>query len=239
MDIVDALQQAGFNKYEAEAYVALAAHGPLTGYEVGKRSQVPLSRSYEILERLTEKGWALLQPGEPPRYAALPPPAALARLRSEQAERLAELSGAMTALRNPPQPAGYWVIKGRAAILARVRDIITGARDRVELALGTELYQQLDPALRAVRHVVTVIHAPPPGGGAVHFAVCVDARIVCAGSLTPEATCQALVSDEASLIAATRAQFAPLSPAALPDSGADWLAWEKRKQERMRQRRAS
>ena len=66
--MVDLLQRVGLNKYEAEAYAALLRYGPLTGSELGKRSEVPLSRSYEILERLTTKGLALVQPGDPPRY---------------------------------------------------------------------------------------------------------------------------------------------------------------------------
>ena len=54
--MIDLLQRVGLNKYEAEAYAALLRYGPLTGYELGKRSEVPLSRSYEILERLVAKG---------------------------------------------------------------------------------------------------------------------------------------------------------------------------------------
>ena len=42
----------------------------MTGYELGKHSAVPLSRSYEVLERLNQKGLALVQPGNVPRYAA-------------------------------------------------------------------------------------------------------------------------------------------------------------------------
>src|SRR5205085_4852065 len=42
MTAVDLLQRIGLNKYEAEAYYALLVAGPLTGYELGKRSTVPL-----------------------------------------------------------------------------------------------------------------------------------------------------------------------------------------------------
>ena len=73
MTAIELLQQIGLNKYEAEAYSTLLSEGSLTGYELGKRSQVPLSRSYEILERLVQKGLALVQPGDPPRYAAQQP----------------------------------------------------------------------------------------------------------------------------------------------------------------------
>ncbi|HEX4716550.1 MAG TPA: helix-turn-helix domain-containing protein, partial [Ktedonobacteraceae bacterium] len=70
---IDLLQEIGLNKYEAEAYYTLLTQGPLTGYELGKRSQVPLSRSYDVLERLSQKGLALAQPGDPARYMALDP----------------------------------------------------------------------------------------------------------------------------------------------------------------------
>ena len=80
--MIDLLQQVGLNKYEAEAYAALLRHGPLTGYELGKRSEVPLSRSYEILERLATKGLALVQPGDPPRYTAEPPEQFIDRTRA-------------------------------------------------------------------------------------------------------------------------------------------------------------
>ena len=81
MKAIEQLQQVGLNKYEAEAYYTLLAEGPLTGYELGKRSQVPLSRSYEVLERLTRKGLALVQPGDPPRYIAEDPERFLGQVR--------------------------------------------------------------------------------------------------------------------------------------------------------------
>src|SRR4051794_30646817 len=96
--IVELLQRLGLNKYEAEAYAALVANGPMTGYELGKRSQVPLSRSYEILERLTQKGLALVQPADPPRYAAEAPEVFLARTRAAQAATLDALTAAFAAL---------------------------------------------------------------------------------------------------------------------------------------------
>ena len=35
---VELLQRVGLSKYEAEAYYVLLLQGPLTGYELGKRS---------------------------------------------------------------------------------------------------------------------------------------------------------------------------------------------------------
>src|SRR5579859_3438973 len=98
MSTTELLQQIGLNKYEAEAYYTLLCEGHLTGYELGKRSQVPLSRSYEILERLTQKGLALLQPGDPPRYTATNPDIFLGRVRTNMVETLDALATALAAL---------------------------------------------------------------------------------------------------------------------------------------------
>src|SRR4051812_7959419 len=92
---VDLLQRVGLNKYEAEAYFALLAEGPITGYELGKRSGVPLSKSYETLEKLTRRGLALVQPGDPPRYTAEQPERFLRRTRADQESVLAALATAL------------------------------------------------------------------------------------------------------------------------------------------------
>src|SRR5690242_9462614 len=106
MTEIELLQQVGLNKYEAEAYSTLLLQGPLTGYELGKRSPVPLSRSYEILERLTRKGLALIQPGDPPRYAAADPMLFLGRVRTQMTETLAALNEALTSLKRSDTMTG-------------------------------------------------------------------------------------------------------------------------------------
>src|SRR5258706_5190343 len=117
MATVDLLQQLGLNKYEAEAYYALLTHGALTGYEVGKYSQVPGSRSYEILERLLEKGWALVQPGDPPRYSAQDPQAVFDRFRATMETTLKTLAASLASLARTDRMTEFWVVRGQQNIL--------------------------------------------------------------------------------------------------------------------------
>src|SRR2546430_16269218 len=116
MTAIEQLQQIGLNKYEAEAYYTLLAEGPLTGYELGKRSQAPLSRSYEILERLTQKGLALGQPGDPPRYLAENPEQFLGQVRASMVERLDALTSALAPMGQPDGAGESWVLRGREPI---------------------------------------------------------------------------------------------------------------------------
>jgi HTH-type transcriptional regulator, sugar sensing transcriptional regulator len=132
---IQLLQQVGLNKYEAEAYYTLLVEGPLTGYELGKRSRVPLSRSYEILNRLTQKGLAIVQPGEPPRYAAEDPELFLDRVRQVQTATLTALAAAMAELPHPSVPDEFWVRRGRQNILATVQAMVANAKRTVDLCL--------------------------------------------------------------------------------------------------------
>src|SRR5215475_2744408 len=111
MTAIEQLQQVGLNKYEAEAYHTLLTEVPLTGYELGKRSQVPLSRSYDVLERLSQKGLALAQPGEPARYQALEPALFLGQVRSTMEQTLNRLTETLAPVQSPANSGEFWVVR--------------------------------------------------------------------------------------------------------------------------------
>jgi len=235
------LQQIGLNKYEAEAYTALLAEGPLTGYELGKRSAVPLSRSYEILERLTQKGLALVQPADPPRYTAADPAAFVARTRAAQTATLDALAVALTTLPRTQQGEDFWIVRGRDAIVRHVADLIKAATDMIAVAGAVD---DFDTALAAARQRGCRITSQPtalPGSG---FALLLDDSRCVIGTLTPTTSCQAVTSTNLALLATIRA----LTPATrqhqdqalqarstTPDDARslDWLDWETRKQRRL------
>jgi hypothetical protein len=78
----------GVNEYEGRAYLGLLERGPMTAYELGRHTGVPLSRCYEVARALVRKGLALVQPGDAPRYRAADPAEVLARRRAERASEL-------------------------------------------------------------------------------------------------------------------------------------------------------
>src|SRR5215469_7794504 len=151
MTTIELLQQIGLNKYEAEAYYTLLADGPLTGYELGKYSQVPLSRSYEILERLVQKGLALVQPGDPPRYSAGEPQQFLGQVRSSMSATLDTLSGALAGLSRLDNSAGFWVLRGQQHILARMQALIASALRSIYLKLPANYSTSLVDKLALAR----------------------------------------------------------------------------------------
>ncbi|HEU5381759.1 MAG TPA: helix-turn-helix domain-containing protein [Ktedonobacteraceae bacterium] len=239
---IELLQELGLNKYEAEAYYTLVAQGPLTGYELGKRSQVPLSRSYDVLERLSQKGLVLAQPGDPARYKALEPALFLNRVRSTMEHTLDTLASTLNNVNQSGNASDFWVVRGRQHILARARTLCAMATSTLQLALPQTYISELAPVLDEARQRgchVTLATSTPPGTSSVSLLV--DAREALLGTLEPGESCQATLSANPALIAVLTSYFH--NPQARPDSlpreneQPDWLEWEKRKQQRLQKAR--
>lgn len=248
MSTTELLQQIGLNKYEAEAYYTLLAEGPLTGYELGKRSQVPLSRSYEILERLTQKGLALVQPGDPPRYLAGEPGQFLGQVRAAMMERLDTLAGALSTHSHPDNSGEFWVLRGRQHILNRARAMIANAQQAIGISLspGDEAEVREALAISQARdcRLSWPVSTTQSNAGSEVILLLVDGREALAGTLTPADRCQAVISANQALVTTLREYFASQAPVRTstpanpdstnqPDNQLDWLAWEERKQRRL------
>ena len=245
--VVDLLQRVGLNKYEAEAYAALLQHGPLTGYELGKRSAVPLSRSYEILERLTAKGLALVQPGDPPRYSAEAPEQFLGRTRRVTAATLDALERALADLGPSALPEGFWVIRGQENILAQANTYIHQARRTLAASVALAHSAALEQALAQARargcQVVQPAIDAQAGDAAIALLV-VDDREAMVGTLAPAERAQVVASADPGFVAVLMRCCAPAlvfntlrtSETGLtirPTQSLDWLDWEERKQRRL------
>jgi HTH-type transcriptional regulator, sugar sensing transcriptional regulator len=235
---IDLLQQAGLNKYEAEAYHALLRYGAMTGYELGKRSGVPLSRSYEVLERLVERGMALVQPGDPPRYAAEAPEQFVARTRAAATRTLDALAAALTETARPRASGDFWVLRGRAAILARAQTIVASTIRDVALSSALLATPDLEDALANARaRGCRVVEAAIGPAAALLVA---DEREALSGTFDPADTCQAVVSTNSGFVAALTRAVTPrmvVLPAQRAEAATrgevrplDWLDWEERKQ---------
>ncbi len=248
MTAIEQLQQVGLNKYEAEAYYTLLAEGPLTGYELGKRSQVPLSRSYEVLERLTQKGLALVQPGDPPRYMAEDPDRFLGQVRLSMTKTLDSLASSLATLARPQSEGDFWVLRGRQHILGRARAMAAEAQRTISLYLSPGYDAELAAALALAREkgcqitrapATALSHADPDV-----VLLLIDDREALAGTLTPADRCQSVVSANRALITALSRYFGQQLPVEEPtpvtstvttrqSDQLDWVAWEDRKQRRL------
>lgn len=144
-DNLDLLQKLGFTAYEAKAWLAMAAAGPLTGYEVAKRSGIPRANIYPVLKRLVERGAArCLDTTDGPRHVATP---TLELLESMQREQRDLIAAAQASLPREPQRADaprVYALQTVAQVRAVARRLVAGARATLLIAV-----QPLEAALLA------------------------------------------------------------------------------------------
>jgi sugar-specific transcriptional regulator TrmB len=243
---VNLLQEIGLNKYEAEAYYALLTHGPLTGYELGKRSQVPSSRCYDVLERLCQRGLALVQPGEPARYQALEPALFLDQVRAGMEEALEALSNSLSYAKQTESTSEFWVVRGRHHILARAQALCAAAGEMLQLAIPESSRADFAVSLaQASRRGCSISLIVEPSPAVPTISLLTDGREALLGTLTTEG--QAILSRNPALLSLLASFFRQMRPAAVTSldeqpparsQEGDWLEWEKRKQQRLRKNHA-
>jgi len=88
------------NLYEVKVWAALLSRGTSTAGELSSISDVPRSRTYDILESLEKKGFIIMKLGKPIKFVALKPEEVVERVKKnlvkdaqEKSKRLEKLKG--------------------------------------------------------------------------------------------------------------------------------------------------
>ncbi len=88
------------NLYEVKVWTALLSRGTSTAGELSNISDVPRSRTYDILESLEKKGFIVMKIGKPIKFVALKPEEVVERVKKnlmnqakERTQRLEKLKG--------------------------------------------------------------------------------------------------------------------------------------------------
>ncbi len=88
------------NLYEVKVWTALLSRGTSTAGELSSISDVPRSRTYDILESLEKKGFIIMKLGKPIQFVALKPEEVIERVKrnlltsaKDKSKRLEKLKG--------------------------------------------------------------------------------------------------------------------------------------------------
>jgi len=171
------------NLYEARVWTALLSRGVSTAGELSNISDVPRSRTYDILESLEKKGFIVMKVGKPIKFIALKPQEVVERVKrnllveaQEKSKRLEqlksdevldELNGLFTTGVKFVEPSDLsGSLRGRQNMYNHLDMMIRGAEKTVTLVTTAEgLNRKLEalmPALeRAKRRGVVVRIAAP------------------------------------------------------------------------------
>jgi sugar-specific transcriptional regulator TrmB len=60
-----AMESLGLTSYETKVYLSLLETGSMTASNISKKSSVPYSKIYEVLNSLEDKGWLEIDSARP------------------------------------------------------------------------------------------------------------------------------------------------------------------------------
>jgi len=143
------LQELGFSKYEAQAYVGLLREAPVNGYELAKRSGVPRSMVYEVLGKLLDRGAAHAVPGEPVRYAPVPAGELIGRLKRRSEQRFDRLEASLGSLEQTRGVNLIRHVRGEEPVLEEIFSLVERAREELWLSLWAAQVPPLTDAVLA------------------------------------------------------------------------------------------
>lgn len=136
------------NIYETKVWLALLTKGIASAGEVAELSGVPRSRTYDVLESLEKRGFAITKIGKPVKYIAVKPTEVIEKMKSlvmigaqEKVKTLSELKSTSeyteleqlhsTGIAPIKTHDITGAIKGRANVLSRVRELLENAQTEV------------------------------------------------------------------------------------------------------------
>ncbi len=158
---MDSLKTIGLNLYERKLWVALLAKGTSTAGELSQMSNVPRSRTYDILESLTEKGFVITQVGKPVRFVAIKPEEALERVKRKMVADTEEMTNRIDELKKsavvrelkelfgkgiktvvPEEMTG--TIKGKHQLHHQVSSMFKNANKKIHIATNADGLKELN-----------------------------------------------------------------------------------------------
>ena len=146
------------NIYETKVWLALLSKGIASAGEIAEISGVPRSRTYDVLESLEKRGFAIVKIGKPVKYIAVKPTEVLEKMKTLALNQAQEKVDSLGSLKETQEYAeleqlhteGITPIKshdltgsmkGRANILARVRELMENAEKDVLICTSAEDFE--------------------------------------------------------------------------------------------------
>lgn len=141
------------NIYETKVWLALLGKGIATAGEIAEMSNVPRSRTYDVLESLEKQGFAILKLGKPVKYIAVDPSVVIERLKTNISREAEERSGALAKIKESEDykqidlihkqgitPVSSedlsGMIKGRSNIYNHIKTMIGSAKKEVLVSIS-------------------------------------------------------------------------------------------------------
>ena len=136
-EFIEKLRVLGLNSYEAKIWVALLSRGVSSAGELSDISNVPRSRSYDVLESLEKKGFIVMKIGKPIKYITVPPEEVLERVKSKVQEEATTQSKILDTLKDSDVLKELSLLHNQGVDLVEPTDLTASFRGR------SKVYEQI------------------------------------------------------------------------------------------------
>jgi len=139
------------NLYEVKVWTALLSRGVSTAGELSNISDVPRSRTYDILESLEKKGFIVMKLGKPIKFVALKPEEVIERVKKNLVVEAQSKSKRLEQLK------GEDVLKELTSLFAQGVKFVEPSDLSGSLRGRQNLYNHLDMMIREAEETVTIV----------------------------------------------------------------------------------
>ena len=139
------------NLYEARVWTALLSRGVSTAGELSNISDVPRSRTYDILESLEKKGFIVMRIGKPIKFVALKPEEVIERVKKNLVVNAQEKSKRLDKLRKDEVLDELTSLYTNGVKFVEPSDLSGSLRGR------QNMYNHLDMMIRSAEKSVTIV----------------------------------------------------------------------------------
>jgi len=141
----------GLNLYEVRVWAALLSRGISTAGELSNISDVPRSRTYDILESLEKKGFVVLKLGKPIKFVAMKPEEVIERVKRNLVTEAKEKSIRLDQLKGDSVLQELNTLFTQGVKYVEPSDLSGALRGR------PNLYNHLDMMIRNAEKTITIV----------------------------------------------------------------------------------
>ena len=142
------------NIYEVKIWTALLSRGIATAGELSDISNVPRSRSYDVLESLEKKGFAIMKLGKPIKYIAIQPEEVVRRVKKTVKNHADEKLEHLTKVRDDPLFKDIELLFKEGIAHVDPSSLAGAIKGR------ENIYVHLDSMLQNAKKTVTLVSTP-------------------------------------------------------------------------------
>ncbi len=146
------------NIYETKVWLALLSKGVVSAGETAELSGVPRSRTYDVLESLAKRGFAIIKIGKPVKYIAVEPKVVIEKMKSQTLSEAQEKVTRLSTLRETSEYAeleqmhksGFAPIKtedlsghikGRSNILSKLKELFENSQKEFSICTSVSDFE--------------------------------------------------------------------------------------------------